>query len=226
MPLSFPYCNLRNIATGYTVPRLTIAFSCEARPENDLDFAMHGRNIGLTQWPWSAWRGVLLAFLGGLLSLNASIACAQTADPATDKISKDLQSAISTPTTPLLSWARDVDGVRYLKVLIVSQSRDADLSSLRAAVLRNGGSVYHALRVGRGAVQRCCLPAALPSSLVGPMCRTSRRIGSLPSTAMPTTLLSASAAGQATNLGSVTEQAAGIGGVRTRSPGSASYFGA
>ena len=79
-----------------------------------------------------------------------------------DKIALDLQSqlGVSTALTTLknsltanavtvtlptlnLSWSKVVDGVTYVKVLIVSSSTDPDLASLRSAVLAAGGSVYY-----------------------------------------------------------------------------------
>lgn len=49
---------------------------------------------------------------------------------------------IDAPTTPTLNWAKDVDGIRYVKALIVSDSADPEPTSLRADVLAKVGSVY------------------------------------------------------------------------------------
>ena len=44
--------------------------------------------------------------------------------------------------SPKVSFAKDVNGQRYVKVLIVSNSTDPDLVALRAQVVALGGSVY------------------------------------------------------------------------------------
>src|SRR5690242_13876655 len=66
----------------------------------------------------------------GLLGGNA--AHAQALSP---KIAPDLAGVVNAATTPSLSWAKDVDGVRYVKALVVSDSADPNLANLRAAVL-------------------------------------------------------------------------------------------
>jgi hypothetical protein len=53
-----------------------------------------------------------------------------------------LQQVLSAPTTPKLSWAKDINGSRYVKALVVANSADPDLVALRADVLAKGGSVY------------------------------------------------------------------------------------
>src|SRR5262249_22863083 len=60
----------------------------------------------------------------------------------TDKIARDLQTVIAATTTPSLSWVKDVHGIRYVKVLAVTDSADPDLVSLRSEVVARGGSVY------------------------------------------------------------------------------------
>ena len=49
---------------------------------------------------------------------------------------------IAAPTTPKLSWAKDIAGLRFVKALVVSSSTDPDLTALRGDVLAKGGSVY------------------------------------------------------------------------------------
>src|SRR5690349_3719636 len=58
-------------------------------------------------------------------------------------VSDDLNSAVSAVVTPKSSWVKDINHTRYVKVLIVSNSTDPDLKSLRSAVLAAGGSVYY-----------------------------------------------------------------------------------
>ena len=41
-----------------------------------------------------------------------------------------------------LGWANTLDGLRYVKVLIVCNSSDTRLAAWRSAVLAQGGSVY------------------------------------------------------------------------------------
>ena len=63
-----------------------------------------------------------------------------------DKIARDLQDGLSTVSPRNRSangnWARDVNGVRTVQVVIVTDGSDADMSDLRAEVLRLGGSVH------------------------------------------------------------------------------------
>jgi serine protease AprX len=79
-----------------------------------------------------------IALCAAALLLNAAPAAAQSA-----KIATDLQAVLSAGTTPVINWARDVNGVRYVKVLIVSNADDAELSNLRKAVMAAGGSIYY-----------------------------------------------------------------------------------
>ncbi|MGE5338955.1 MAG: hypothetical protein ACM3PU_14080, partial [Gemmatimonadota bacterium] len=83
-----------------------------------------------------------------LLIIAATFAFAAFSAPAesqtlSSKIAPDLQQVISAPTTPSLSWVKDVNGVRMVKALVVSSSTDPDLADLRSAVLSAGGSVYY-----------------------------------------------------------------------------------
>jgi subtilisin family serine protease len=67
---------------------------------------------------------------------------AHAAPAPASKIAKDLQTVLDATTTPTLNWAKDVNGVRHVKVLIISNSSDPDLVSLRSDVIARGGSVY------------------------------------------------------------------------------------
>ena len=58
------------------------------------------------------------------------------------KVATDLQKVVDAASTPNVNFARDINGVRYVKVLIVSSSADPELAALRQAVLGAGGSVY------------------------------------------------------------------------------------
>ena len=78
----------------------------------------------------------------------------------TDKIAADLQQVIAAPTTPTLSWAKDVNGMRMVKVLVVANSTDPDLTALRSDVLAKGGSVYFRY------VSVAALSAMLPANQV------------------------------------------------------------
>jgi len=74
-------------------------------------------------------------------ALGSGPARAQTTTQG--KVAIDLQRVIAAPLTPLLNWATDLLGQRYVKALIVANSTDPSLAALRAAVLANGGSVYY-----------------------------------------------------------------------------------
>ena len=58
------------------------------------------------------------------------------------RVAADLGAVIDAPTTPKLSFCKDVKGLRYVKALLVANSIDPNLSALRAAVIAAGGSVY------------------------------------------------------------------------------------
>lgn len=78
--------------------------------------------------------------------------------PASNKVASDLAAVVAAASTPSVSWARDVGGVRYVKALIVSSSGDPNLVALRSAVLAAGGSVY--MRYVSVAALSVLLPAA------------------------------------------------------------------
>ena len=70
---------------------------------------------------------------------------ALTAGPAhAEKISGDLQGGITAVRTPGSKWARDVNGVRNLQVVIVTDGSDPSMKDLRAQIVRGGGSVHAA----------------------------------------------------------------------------------
>jgi serine protease AprX len=82
---------------------------------------------------------LLVAAMALAVLLGFGPAQAQT---ARSKIASDLRAVIAAPTTPDLKWVKDVNGTRYVKVLVISNSTDPDLPDLRAAVMNAGGSVY------------------------------------------------------------------------------------
>ncbi|MEO8806719.1 MAG: S8 family serine peptidase [Burkholderiaceae bacterium] len=105
---------------------------------------------------WFPLRSLLtLALVSGLIN---PLAHAQT---GSNKIARDLQPVLTAATTPLINWAKDVNGVRYVKVLIVSNSDDAALTTLRAAVMAAGGSIYYRYS------SVLALAALLPANQVG-----------------------------------------------------------
>ncbi|MDH4061489.1 MAG: hypothetical protein OEU94_11825, partial [Aquincola sp.] len=87
----------------------------------------------------------LLAGVATALTLIALLLGGRVAQAATsgwDKVSGDLKSVVSATTTPTLNWAKDISGVRYVKVIVVARNTDPDLVDLRGQVLALGGSVY------------------------------------------------------------------------------------
>ncbi|MDH5340862.1 MAG: S8 family serine peptidase, partial [Rubrivivax sp.] len=67
----------------------------------------------------------------------------QTGTVTSPKIAADLLAAINASSTPRLSWAKDIDGVRYVKAIVVgTPTADPELTSLRNSVLAAGGSIY------------------------------------------------------------------------------------
>ncbi len=99
-----------------------------------------------------AWMLASLALVGSLFSLQG--AHAQT---ASSKIAADLQQVISAPSTPKISWTKDIDNVRHVKALVIASSTDPNLTALRADVMARGGTVY--LRYVSVAALSVMLPA-------------------------------------------------------------------
>ncbi len=71
-----------------------------------------------------------LTLLAGLFSLQG--AHAQT---VSSKIAADLQQVIAAQTTPKVSWAKDINDIRYVKALVIANSADPNLVALRADVM-------------------------------------------------------------------------------------------
>jgi serine protease AprX len=81
-----------------------------------------------------------------LAALIATNAHAQSSiDAATkQKIAPDLLQAMTAATVDRKSnWIREDRGVRMIKALVMSNSSDVELTSLRAEILSAGGSVYY-----------------------------------------------------------------------------------
>ncbi len=77
-------------------------------------------------------------------TLVATPALAQTSPAAWSKLARDLQSVLSAPTTPAINWAKDINGARHVKVLVMATpSSETELTDLRAAVLGAGGTVFY-----------------------------------------------------------------------------------
>lgn len=87
---------------------------------------------------------VLLASMALLVSGQGfrSVDAKPLAGHAHAKIAHDLDGEINENRAPKEKWARDVNGVRHVQVVIVSDSPDAEMTELRAQVLRLGGSVH------------------------------------------------------------------------------------
>ncbi|MDH5539547.1 MAG: hypothetical protein OEY03_09095, partial [Rhizobacter sp.] len=65
-----------------------------------------------------------------------------TATTAWGKVATDLKLVIAAPVTPVLNWVKDLNGVRYVKVLLIGDTSDPDMAALRSCVLSMSGSVY------------------------------------------------------------------------------------
>ena len=145
-------------------------------------------------------RRVRILLVSALMTLSLLIALAGQqahAQPTpASKIAADLQQVIMAPTTPTLSWAKNVNGIRYVKVLVISNSTDPDLVALRNDVIAKGGAVY--LRF----VSVTALSVMLPANQVAAIAARSDVQGMSPNrlTARTASLL---------------EQATGVTGVRT-----------
>ena len=60
------------------------------------------------------------------------------------KVSRDLDDEMVETRKPKARWARDVNGVRHIQAIIVSDSPDPEMTDLRAHVQRIGGTVLAA----------------------------------------------------------------------------------
>jgi hypothetical protein len=95
------------------------------------------------------WLALFVRMLlpAGLFALSVFGAVPSTAHAqsmqanAQSKVARDLQAGIALGTTPAVNWARDIKGVRYVQVILVSNSADPEMTDLRAFVVRTGGSV-------------------------------------------------------------------------------------
>jgi serine protease AprX len=102
-----------------------------------------------------------LRLVATVLLAAATLLAAASARAQTTKIATDLQAVFAATTTPAVNWARDLNGVRYVKVLIVSNADDAELTGLRSAVMAAGGSIYYRYSFV------LALAALLPANKVG-----------------------------------------------------------
>ncbi|HEY8706835.1 MAG TPA: S8 family serine peptidase, partial [Burkholderiaceae bacterium] len=88
-----------------------------------------------------AWALATLALMGSLLQVNTAHAQALGADRHV-KVARDLDDELVKVGQPKARWARDLNGVRYVQAIVVSNAADPDMADLRRFVLRSGGSVY------------------------------------------------------------------------------------
>ena len=58
------------------------------------------------------------------------------------KVARDLDAEMVQTGAPKAKWARDLNGVRHVQVVLVSNDNDPLMSNLRAHVLQLGGSVH------------------------------------------------------------------------------------
>ncbi|HEY2970035.1 MAG TPA: hypothetical protein VGK75_16900, partial [Casimicrobiaceae bacterium] len=88
----------------------------------------------------SRWLALFVRMLlpAGLFALSVFGAVPSTAHAqsmqanAQSKVARDLQAGIALGTTPAVKWARDIKGVRYVQVILVSNSADPEMTDLRA----------------------------------------------------------------------------------------------
>ena len=88
-----------------------------------------------------SWLVVSLALLVGLAQFDSAHAQSQML-PAQAKIARDLAAGLVETGKAKASWMRDLNGVRHVQVIIVSNSTDPAMTELRAAVLRTGGAIH------------------------------------------------------------------------------------
>src|SRR4029077_14676769 len=92
----------------------------------------------------TAWRALLaLALLSALAPVHAQVALPSTHA----KVARDLAAGLADTSKAKVPWLRDVNGVRQVQAIVVSNSADPAMTALRAAVLRCGGTI-HAVHAG------------------------------------------------------------------------------
>lgn len=148
--------------------------------------------------------GIVLAMV---LAFGTGSARAQA---GSSKIAADLRQVVAAATTPTLNWARDVFGVRYVKVLIVGAPGDPELAALRADVVARGGSVY--MRY----TSVTALSALLPASQVAAIAARNDVQGISPNRLIARTGVSMAP--------SAVEQVSGAAAVRTRTESNSHYY--
>jgi serine protease AprX len=82
-----------------------------------------------------------LALVAGLSAFKPVHAQPPAAEKHT-KVARDMDDEITETRAPKAKWARDVNGVRHVQAIVVSNAADPEMSDLRAHVLRIGGSVH------------------------------------------------------------------------------------
>ena len=129
--------------------------------------------------------GRLIAVATAFALVGAPPAFAAPGNGQAKKIARDLQAALDAVTTPNVKWAREVNGARHLQVVIVSNSADGDMTSLRDDIKGNGGSVHvtmpglRAVTATLPAAQLAKIAARSDVFMVAPNRATSRTASSL-----------------------------------------------
>jgi serine protease AprX len=103
---------------------------------------------------------------GAVLLLAASLPITATAAQVKakrDKVARDLSNAVSAPTTPKVRWAKDVNRVRQVQVIIAAKTAEVDMTTLRNAVKAAGGSIH--VRMPGLRMVTATLPAAAVNTI-------------------------------------------------------------
>ena len=112
-------------------------------PQSPLAAPQAVREMG---WTSLFTRMLLPAMLFGvsLLGIAPVTAKAQALDARATTaalVSTDLQAGVAAARTPKVNWARDIQGVRHVQVIVVSNTTDPQMTDLRNFIRRNGGSI-------------------------------------------------------------------------------------
>ncbi|HEX7640446.1 MAG TPA: hypothetical protein VF457_18785, partial [Burkholderiaceae bacterium] len=92
------------------------------------------------------WAAVLRRLALSVVALFALLGLAQAAQGAPGaphKIARDLSEGLWKQRAVDQGWGRDLGGVRYAKVLVVTDGSDPAMADLRRQVMAMGGSIYH-----------------------------------------------------------------------------------
>jgi serine protease AprX len=112
---------------------------------------------------WRRFVAAMAALAVAFTGLAPMTAAAAPVKAKKDKVAKDLRDAVASLSTPKARWAKDVNGVRQVQVVISAKTSEVDMTTLRNAVKAAGGSVH--VRMPGLRMVTATLPAAAVATI-------------------------------------------------------------